>query len=184
MSARNLGRFGGLASRGPGVVAIHAVVLGGLLGGLSACSGGSDETSSATGTSGAATVAPTASITSPPASGSASSAPSASASVSASAGSPPATSSAQPAPDAVLKISVQGRTVSPPPGRRTVSVGDRVLLVVTTDTPNTLHVHGVEVEKEMKPGVPLKVEFTVKDPGVYAVELHAPELLLVQLVVR
>jgi heme/copper-type cytochrome/quinol oxidase subunit 2 len=84
----------------------------------------------------------------------------------------------------VLKISVQGRNVTPAPGRRTVSVGDRVQLVVTTDTANELHVHGVEIEKETKPGVPVTVNFTVKDPGIYAVELHHPELLLVQLVVR
>jgi heme/copper-type cytochrome/quinol oxidase subunit 2 len=84
----------------------------------------------------------------------------------------------------VLKISVRGRAVTPAPGRRTVSVGDRVQLVVTTDTANVLHVHGVEIERDTEPGVPLTVGFTAKDPGIYAVELHEPELLLVQLVVR
>ena len=83
-----------------------------------------------------------------------------------------------------MKISVRGRTVTPAPGRRTVAVGDRVQLVVTTDTANVLHVHGVEIERDTRPGVPLTVNFTVKDPGIYAVELHEPELLLVQLVVR
>jgi hypothetical protein len=47
-----------------------------------------------------------------------------------------------------------------------------------------VHVHGAEIEKDTRPGIPLTMNFTVKDPGVYAVELHEPELLLVQLVVR
>jgi hypothetical protein len=83
-----------------------------------------------------------------------------------------------------VTISVHGKKVTPTPGRRTLSVGNRVQLVVTTDTANVLHVHGIEIERDTKAGVPLIVDFIVKEPGIYAVELHEPELLLVQLVVR
>jgi plastocyanin len=181
MSARNLGTFSGPGRR---AAALSAVALACTLGGLSACSAGSNETPSTTATSTA--------IATP--GGSPSGSGTGSATDSGSAGSPasapptavpsPSAGSAEPAADEVLKISVQGRTVTPAPGRKTVSVGDRVQLVVTTDTANRVHIHGVEIEKELQPGVPLTVDFTIKDPGVYAVELHDPELLLVQLVVR
>ena len=172
MSARNLGTLGGPGRR---AVVAYAVILGCALGGVSACSGGSSETSSTATSSAASTVAATASTPATPVGSSAGALSSAIAQASA---------AAEPAADAVLAISVRGRTITPAPGRKTVSVGDRVRLVVTTDTANTLHVHGVEIEKDTKPGVPLTVDFTVTDPGVYAVELHHPELLLVQLVVR
>ena len=157
--------------------AIGAIAVGCLLGTLTACSGGS---TSATGASTSAAV-PTGSATSPAASD-AGSGSSALASAIATATAEP--TPAGPAADAVLKITVKGRTVSPAPGRQTVSVGDRVQLTVTTDTANVLHIHGVEIEKDTKAGVPLTVTFTVKDPGIYPIELHKPELLLVQLVVR
>ena len=173
MSARNLGTF---SRPGRRATMAYAVILGCALAGASACSAGSSETSPTATTSAAATAPADPASTSPtPAGASASAVASASAQ---------ASSAAEPAPDAVLKITVRGRTITPTPGRKSVSVGDRVRLVVTTDTANTLHVHGVEIEKDTKPGVPLTVDFTVTDPGVYAVELHHPELLLVQLVVR
>ena len=170
MSAWSRGRFNGRFGD-----AARAVAVGGLVVGLSACSGGSDETASPSDTSAA-------SDTATPSATSGSAASALASAVSPAPASSPA--SAGPAADTVITISVKGRTVTPAPGRRTVSVGDRVQLVVTTDTANTLHVHGVEIEKDTTPGVPLTVNFTVKDPGVYSVELHKPELLLVQLVVR
>jgi hypothetical protein len=98
--------------------------------------------------------------------------------------SPSASAAAGPAADSVITISVRGRDVTPAPGRRQLAVGDRVHLVVTADRDNELHVHGVEIEEELKAGVPLDLDFVVKDPGVYPIELHEPELLLAQLVVR
>jgi plastocyanin len=178
MSARNLGKFSGPGRR---ATAAYAVILGCALSGVSACSSGSSETSSPAASSTVPTTAPAA--TTPGAATSTGSAVDAAASAIAGGATSPS-AAAEPAPDTVLKISVQGRTVTPTPGRKTVAVGDRVQLIVTTNTANQLHVHGPEIEKDTKPGVPLTVSFTVTDPGVYAIELHRPELLLVQLVVR
>jgi plastocyanin len=177
MSASQSGRAD---QHGRRALVAGALALGCLFVGLTACSGGSDETSSAATTSASSAVASSSSATSaaPTASGTAT----APAPATATAGEP--SPAADPAADAVVKISVRGRTVSPAPGRRTISVGDRVQLIVTTDTANKVHVHGVEIEEATKPGVPLTVNFEAKDPGIYAVELHDPELLLVQLVVR
>jgi plastocyanin len=155
-----------------------AAILVLLLTGLSACSSGSDETASATTTS-APTTGP---ASAPPTGGPTTDAASALASARSTAAE--STAPARPVADTVLKISVRGRDVTPAPGRQTVSAGDRVQLTITTDTANEVHIHGVEIEKATKPGVPLTVEFVVQDPGIYAVELHKPELLLLQLVVR
>jgi plastocyanin len=180
MSARNLGMF---SRPGRRATAASAVILGCALVGTSACSGGSAETPSTATSSTTSTTAPSDSASTPAATASAGSSAAAPASAVAGATKSPS-AAAVPKPLTVLKISVQGRTVTPVPGRKSVSVGDRVKLIVTTDTANTLHVHGVEIEQATTPGVPLTVDFTVKDPGVYAVELHRPELLLLQLVVR
>jgi plastocyanin len=178
MSAAGLNKSSAQRRRLSSATGAVAVAL--LLTGLAACSDGSDEKGSETTTS-APTAGPSSSTTATSSAGSSASAL-ASARTTAAASSP--TAAAGPAADVVVKISVRGRDVTPAPGRQTVAAGDRVQLIVTTDTANTLHIHGVEIEKPTKPGIPLSVEFVAKDPGVYAVELHEPELLLMQLVVR
>jgi plastocyanin len=89
-----------------------------------------------------------------------------------------------PAGGTVFQISVAGNRVAPKPGRHTVKAGQPVRLILTTDKANVVHVHGADVEREVEPGAPLTLDFTVDQPGVYPVELHEPELLLMQIVVR
>lgn len=161
------------------------VLAGSLLAGLTACSDDAPPATGAT-SSPAEPAAPSATAGSgSPAGTSGPGSPSATTpSATASSSAPDAGAGPGAAPDEVVDISVRGRAVTPAPGRRTVSAGDRVRLVVTADADNVLHVHGAEVERELTAGRPLTVEFAIEDPGVYAVELHEPELLLMQLVVR
>jgi hypothetical protein len=84
----------------------------------------------------------------------------------------------------VLAIRVTGRTVDPAPTRVSVRVGERVTLRVSADRMAELHVHGVELERRVVPGKPTVVQFRLEEPGVFDVELHDPELLLVRLVAR
>lgn len=97
---------------------------------------------------------------------------------------PTASSAPTPSAGTVVEISVTGNRVTPKPGRRTVKAGQSVRLVLTTDKANVVHVHGADVERDVKAGVPLTLDFTVDEPGVYPIELHEPELLLTQIVVR
>lgn len=83
-----------------------------------------------------------------------------------------------------VRISVKAGKVTPPTHREDVPVGSTVRLVVTTDTADEVHVHGVNIEKETEAGKPVTIEFVAKDAGIYEVETHETGLQLVQLEVH
>ncbi len=65
-----------------------------------------------------------------------------------------------------------------------LAVGESLTVTVTSDHDNTLHAHGFDIEQVVKAGQ--RMAFTVRgtQPGVYDVELHDPELRLLQVAVR
>jgi hypothetical protein len=83
-----------------------------------------------------------------------------------------------------LQITVKGSTVTPPPGTTDVRAGCEVDLTITADRTSEVHVHVVDLEKPITAGQPLRISFTPTQQGVYEVELHDPDLLLVKLAVR
>jgi plastocyanin len=83
-----------------------------------------------------------------------------------------------------IQVAVKDGKVTPATHREPVAKGDTVKLVVTTDTADEVHVHGVDFEKETSPGKPVTVTFVAKDPGIYEVETHESGLQLLQLEVR
>ena len=83
-----------------------------------------------------------------------------------------------------VKVAVTDGKVIPATHRVEVPRGDTVRLVVTTDTDDEVHVHGVNVEKETTAGTPTTLEFEVPDTGLYEVETHESGLQLLQLEVR
>ena len=89
-------------------------------------------------------------------------------------------------PDAVVvvNVSVRDGKVTPKPHRVDVKLGANVRLQVTSDEDDVLHVHGYEVEEPLEAGHTTTVELTADQPGVFEVETHESELLLLQLAVR
>ena len=83
-----------------------------------------------------------------------------------------------------IQVAVKDGKVTPATHREPVAQGDTVKLVVTTDTADEVHVHGVHIEKETSPGKPVTITFVAKDPGIYEVETHESGLQLLQLEVR
>ncbi len=83
-----------------------------------------------------------------------------------------------------ISVTVSGDEVLPEMGRVTVDQGDRVRIVVTTDEPATVHVHGYDLEKEVKPGKPAMIDFTADTTGVFEVETHDGDLQLFELAVE
>lgn len=102
--------------------------------------------------------------------------------VSASAASPSASEPAAAGTD--VTITVKGNAVTPSPRTVDVPAGTPVRLTVTADRTTQLHVHVVNIEKPVTAGTPTTVTFTPTQTGVYEVELHDPDLLLVKLAVR
>ena len=68
--------------------------------------------------------------------------------------------------------------------RPTVDKGDRVVLVVRTDSGEAVHLHGYNIEKPVTPGTPLRIPFTAELPGRFELELHHPDVVLAVLEVK
>ncbi len=68
--------------------------------------------------------------------------------------------------------------------RPTIDQGDKVVLVVRTDSGDAVHLHGYNIEKEIVPGKPLRLPFTANIAGRFEVELHPTDTLLAVLEVK
>ena len=55
---------------------------------------------------------------------------------------------------------------------------------VRSDSAEELHVHGYEVEKELKPGKTTIVSFPAELEGIFEVELHGSDELIAELQVN
>jgi hypothetical protein len=94
-------------------------------------------------------------------------------------------SSAAPGASAVKEIAmtIAGKTVTPPPGRIDVAKGQTVRITVTGDVADMAHVHGYDKAANLRPGMPVTIEFVADQDGLFEVETHETGLQLCQLVV-
>lgn len=69
----------------------------------------------------------------------------------------------------------------PVSGRAQVALGAEVRLTVTSDVASEVHVHGYDETADVAPGSPAVIEFTADIPGIFEVELHAGNTVLVEL---
>jgi FtsP/CotA-like multicopper oxidase with cupredoxin domain len=100
-------------------------------------------------------------------------------------GTPAEAPSEEPADDIeVVDITISGGKVTPPPGRVEVDRGTTVQLTVTSDTDDSLHVHGFDIEGDLPAGEPATFTFEADEDGLFEIETHGSHLLLTQLVVR
>ena len=99
-----------------------------------------------------------------------------------SASAPPASAPASPAaataaPSAtpagtVIQVRYAGGEVTGVDQRVPVPLGETVVLRVTSDVAEEIHVHGYDVVVDLQPGVPAEATFTADKPGSWEVELH------------
>lgn len=92
----------------------------------------------------------------------------------------PATTTATPA-TTVIEVTVAKKVVTPAPRTITVTKGQQIALTVTSDQPDEVHVHGIDVEKELEAGQPGTLTFTASQTGSFEVETHKSGLLLFKL---
>ena len=80
-----------------------------------------------------------------------------------------------------INVAVANDNVSPAPTKIAVPLGSRVVLTVTSDVADKVHVHGYELEELVKAGGSVSFDFIADQAGVFPVETHTSEKLLLEL---
>jgi hypothetical protein len=80
----------------------------------------------------------------------------------------------------LIQIAVAGGEVKGG-GTHDVRLGDEVILQVTTDVADEVHVHGYDLLAEVDAGTTAELRFTADIPGVFEVELEGARLPLAEL---
>jgi hypothetical protein len=100
---------------------------------------------------------------------------------------PPAASAAasrspSPTPTAkTIEVTYAGGKISGVDARVPVKLGEQVVLRVTSDVVEEIHVHGYDLYADLVPGQPAQLAFKADLPGSYEVELHEAGRPLFQL---
>ena len=69
-------------------------------------------------------------------------------------------------------------------GRIPVKVNSHVTIQVTSDTADEVHLHGYDIEKELEPGKPTTLSFVADQTGIFEVELHKANVVILHLQVQ
>ena len=88
------------------------------------------------------------------------------------------------APAGAIVVRVKKGKVSGVEDTAEVAVGDEVVLVVSSDETDEVHVHGYDEKDDVGPGEKAQIEFTADIPGEFEVELEEAGQLLFELQVR
>jgi hypothetical protein len=78
----------------------------------------------------------------------------------------------RPPPPAQVRITVRGGTPVGGVRRVTVGKGRRVILIITSDVADHVHLHGYDVMRDVAPGSPARLAFTATIVGTVEVELE------------
>ncbi len=84
----------------------------------------------------------------------------------------------------VIEATVAGGEVTTADDRFEVAKGTDVVIRVTTDVAEPVHLHGYDIEAEAAPGKPVEITFTASIPGVFEVELEDSGTLLFEIEVK
>jgi len=90
------------------------------------------------------------------------------------------TSAASPTSQAnqVIAVTVAGGKVTPPPAPVDVKLGSTIVIQVTADVADEVHVHGYDKKLDAQPNQPARLELLANIPGQFEVELESAHLLL------
>jgi hypothetical protein len=143
---------------------------------LAGCGSSSDDSATTVATGGTATTdAPTTSATTAAASATSATAGGTDGSTAA---------AADDATPTVIQADVAGGEVSTAEDRVEVAQGTDVVIRVTTDVEEPVHLHGYDIEVDAAPGQPAEIAFTADIPGVFEVELEDSGTLLFEIEVK
>lgn len=96
------------------------------------------------------------------------------------------TTETTPPPEGPTVIRIRVVNAAPQGGivRETVDKGDRVVLVVTSDVADHIHLHGYDVFRDVAPGRPARLPFRATIPGRFEVELEDRRVPIADITVR
>jgi len=80
-----------------------------------------------------------------------------------------------PAEPPVTRISVKGGVLAGDAKTIRVAKNDIVRIVVSSDVPDEIHLHGYDIEKEAAPGKPARFRFKADAEGAFELESHVAE---------
>lgn len=83
-----------------------------------------------------------------------------------------------------IEVVISGGQVSGDTGRVEVPVGEQVSLIVISDVPGEVHVHGYDLELQLVAGASASITFDATVAGVFEVELDGSDTLLLTLQVE
>jgi hypothetical protein len=75
----------------------------------------------------------------------------------------------------VTRIQIRGGTVVGGSKRIEAPTGDQVRIVIASDAPDELHLHGYDITREAGPGQPARFQFKANLEGVFELESHTAE---------
>lgn len=84
----------------------------------------------------------------------------------------------------IVEITIVGGQAQTAAERVVVAVNSMVRLIVTTDVADEVHVHGIDEQFEVQPGVTVTRDFVADIPGIFGVEAHGDAGLLFTLQVE
>ena len=80
-----------------------------------------------------------------------------------------------------VSVAYAGGAVTGTSGREEVPVGEQVVLRISSDVAEEVHVHGYDLEGAIPAGGSVDIPITASIPGVFEVELHDSGKVLFQL---
>lgn len=86
-----------------------------------------------------------------------------------------------PSDSQLVAVTVESGKVTPKPGRVKVAVGRPVVLRVTSDVADEVHLHGYDLTSDVEAGGTATIRFTPDAAGIYEVELESSNLRLLEL---
>ena len=83
-----------------------------------------------------------------------------------------------------LRVSIVGGAPQGEIVRKSVDQGDRVVVIVTSDVSDHVHVHGYDLFGDVAPGKPVRIAFRARIPGRFVIELEDRHAQIAELTVE
>src|SRR5262245_46838016 len=89
-----------------------------------------------------------------------------------------------PAVPTTVRVSVVGGVPEGGVVRESTDKGDRVVVLVTSDVSDEVHVHGYDLMSDVAPGAPARIAFRATIPGRFEIELEDRGVQIAELTVN